>query len=82
MPSEISISAYDLFDGRTIEEIVVQLAAFRTEPGAFLREPAKIEIATITVIKKDSVGGALLQAEIKRNCLIDWIAAHSIARSI
>ena len=60
VPGEISIPVEYLFDRRPIEEVVVKLAAFRSKPDAFLRQPPEIEIASIAVIKKDSVGPAFL----------------------
>src|SRR5258705_1748293 len=56
---EIRIPTQNLFDCRAVEEIVVQLPAFSPKPGTLLRVCPKIEVATITVVKKDSVGTAV-----------------------
>src|SRR3989442_4929147 len=60
MAGQIGIAAKNLFDRWPIEKIVVKFAAFRPKPNAFLRQAAELEIATIAVIKEDSVGQAVL----------------------
>ena len=79
VPGQISIAVENLFDRWPIEQIVVKFAAFRSEPNAFLRQAAEVEIAPIAVIKEDSVGRAVLQPDIKRNCLIDGVAPFDVA---
>src|SRR5205085_5862512 len=77
--SKVGIAAHNLFDRGAVEEIIVQLAAFSPKPNAFLRQPAKIEIAAITVVEKHAVGQSVFQSDVERNCLIDWIAAFVVA---
>ena len=68
VPGEISIPVEYLFDRRPIEKVIVHLTAFGAEPNPFLRQPAKIEIAAITIVKKDSVSGRYLCAFAHRVC--------------
>ena len=79
VPGQISIAAENLFDRWPIEKIVVKFPALRSEPNAFLRPAAELEVAAIAVIKEDSVGRAILQPNKKRNCLVDRIAPLGIA---
>jgi len=57
---EVRVAAEDLFDRWTVEEVVVHLAAFSTEPSALLRRFAEIEIAAIAVVEEYSVSDAAL----------------------
>src|SRR5437016_13509128 len=55
MAGQISIAAENLFHRWPIEKIVVKFATFRSEPNAFLRQAAELELAPIPVINEDSV---------------------------
>ena len=76
---QIRVAAENLFDRWAIEEVVVELTAFRAKPDPLLRRMAEVEVAAITVVEKDPVRGAALQADIERNGLIDRILAFGVA---
>src|ERR1044072_7632905 len=72
---EIGVTPENLLDRWTMEEVVVHLAAFSAKPRALLRRLPEIKIAAITVVEKDAVSDAALEADVKRNGLIDRISA-------
>src|SRR5262245_5266411 len=76
---KVCITAEDLFDRRSVEKVVVHLPAFGAKPCAQLRGAAKVEVASIGVIEKNSVSDAALQADVERNRLVDWILAFGVA---
>ena len=78
MTCEIGVSIQDLLDRRSGEKVVVQFATFSAEPDTVLRQSAKIEIAAIAIVEKDPVRASLLQSDIKRNRLINWIATERV----
>src|SRR5262249_52087815 len=55
---------------------------FGSEPNALLREPAKVEITAVTIIEKNPIRDSFLQSDVKRDCLVDWIAALGISGGI
>src|SRR5258707_4060797 len=78
MAGQVSIATENLFDRWAIEKVVIQLPALGAKPYALLRKPAEIEIAAITIIKKDSVCRTFLQTQIERNGLINRILAFVV----
>src|SRR5687768_212099 len=82
MACQIRVAAQDLLDRWSIKEVVVQFSTLSAEPGALLRRSAKIEIAAIAVVEKDPVGDPALQADIKRDRLIDGIFTLGVAGRI
>ena len=82
MAGEIGIATQNFLYGRSVEEVVVELAAFSAKPRALLRGFAKVKIAAIAVVKEDSVRIAALQSDVKRNRLINWIAAFGVSGSV
>src|SRR5258708_8202328 len=82
MAGQVSIATENLFDRWAIQKVVIQLPAFGAKPYALLRKPAEIEIAAITIIKKDSVSRTFLQTQIERNGLINRILAFVVTRRV
>src|SRR5687768_6624571 len=76
--SQVGVTAENLFDRWSMKEVVIDFAALGAKPRALLRRAAEVEITAVTVIEKDSIRDAALQAEIKRNGLIDRIFAFDV----
>src|SRR4029078_2259822 len=76
--SQISVAMQNVFDRRPVEKVVVHLAALGTKPNSLLRQPAKVEVAAVTIVKENSVGCAVFESKIKRDCLVNRIAARCV----
>src|SRR5258708_28590820 len=79
---QVSVTGENLFDRWAIEKVVIQLPALGAKPYPLLRKPPEIKVATITIIEKDSVSHALLQAKVKRNGLINRVLAFVVTRRV
>src|SRR6185436_17817683 len=62
VPGEVRVSIQNLLERRSVEEVIVQLAALGAKPNTLLRRFAEVEITPIAVIEKDAVSITVLQS--------------------
>jgi hypothetical protein len=75
---KIGVASQDLLDRRTLEEVVIHLAALGGERHMVRRFGGEVEMRAITVIEENTVRFAGLPAKIERNVLVDRIGAFLI----
>src|SRR6266699_5001754 len=60
VPRKVGVTAENLLNRWSIKEIVIELAALGAKPYALLRTVAKVEVAAIAIVKKNSVSRAVV----------------------
>ena len=80
-PSHVGVALDDAFRIRPVNQVVIELAAFRAERQQARRRVADVEVAAERVVEKNAVGPSAAQHEVERDRHVDRIRIGSRTRT-